>query len=101
MEIVVSRNASAQLQAPDAFGRFAIVVGLGLGLDLQQALEGNARIEGGTPARLFPQAVRRLAARANDRAWNDGFDAMLAFAADRRWLASDGAIRRHIDAREG
>ncbi|MDN2581202.1 hypothetical protein [Aquibium sp. ELW1220] len=101
MEIVVSRETPVQLQAPDAFDRFSVVVGSGVGPDLQQALEGIARIEGGTHAWVFPQAVRRLAARATDKAWNDGFDAMLAFAADRGWLASDGAIRAHIDVREG
>lgn len=100
MEIVVSRDAPAQLSAPDVFDRFSVVAGPGLGPDLQRALEGIARIEGGTHAWVFPEAVRRLAARPDDRAWNDGFDAMLAFAADRGWLASDGAIRAHVDVGE-
>ena len=100
MEIVVSRDAPAQIQAPDAFGRFAVVVEPGVGPDLQRTLEGTARTEGGTHARVFPQAVRRLASRANDRAWNDAFDVMLAFAVGRGWLASDSAIRAHIEVRE-
>ena len=101
MQIVVSRDAPAQLQAPDAFDRFAVVAGPGVGLDLQRALEGIARIEDGTHAWVFPMAVRKLAGRANDQAWNEAFDAMLAFAAGRGWLASDGAIRAHIEVLEG
>lgn len=97
MEIVVSNDTPAQLEAPDEFGRFAIVVRSGA----VRNLDGIARIEGGTHAWVSPQAVRKLAAREDDPAWNERFDAMLAFAADRGWLASNGAIRAHIDFREG
>ncbi|WP_187970602.1 hypothetical protein [Aquibium microcysteis] len=100
MEIVVSRAAPVRLQAPDAFDRFSVAVGSGGAPGLQKALDGIARIDGGTHAWVFPQAVRRLAGRKSDEAWNARFDAMLAFAADRGWLASDGAIRAHIDVRE-
>ena len=101
MEIVVSNDTPEQLEAPDEFGRFAIVVSSGAVRNLDGALEGIARIEDGTHAWVSPQAVRKLAAREDDPAWNGRFDAMLAFAADRGWLASDGAIRAHIDFREG
>lgn len=45
-----------------------------------------------------PDAVRRAAGdRAADPAWQEGFEAMTAYAREHDYLADDGFLRAHVE----
>ena len=49
-------------------------------------------------AYVSPATVRELAAaRAEDPAWVEQFDGMVAYAQSKGWVRDDGAIRAHVD----
>ena len=58
-------------------------------------------------ARIPPEAIRRLARREADGEgtgleadWESGFSSMLAAAASRGWIASDGSVQAHVEWEE-
>ncbi len=44
-----------------------------------------------------PEELRRLAGRADDTAWNEGFGAMVEYARGKGWVDADGALQAHLE----
>jgi hypothetical protein len=64
---------------------------------LAGVLAPHGRLEDGH-AWIATEAVVELAGDAVDDAWRAGFDAMLAYARDKGFLAEDGSeIRAHLE----
>lgn len=73
---------TAELRDPDDFKRFEVVAA--------------------QPEHVFVgiDELRRMAGeRAEDQEWQDGFEAMLAYAESKGWV-QDGAVRAHVEWRE-
>ncbi len=56
-------------------------------------------LRGADDAFVAPDALRALAGdRATDPAWNQGLEAMLAYAKGKGWVRdADGAIQAHVE----
>jgi hypothetical protein len=59
-------------------------------------------------ALLLPGVLKRLASDAAsadgyelDAGWDEGFNAMLAYAGSEGWIDDDGALRAHVEWRDG
>jgi hypothetical protein len=90
MVIVVQGN-EVRLDEPSDFKAFKVVVH---GDDVS-AVETVGRMEGPDNAWIQIEAVRKLAGDAADQTWEDGYDAMLAYARTKGWLHD---ARREIQA---
>jgi hypothetical protein len=100
MEISVdlASGTGPALLAPGDFGSFK--VSIRGGDDREQAARALAGVgdwvDDGHVA-VSPDAVRGLAGDAAAAAeWEEGFDAMLAYAKSKGWIV-DGAIRAHVE----
>jgi hypothetical protein len=102
MIIVVDlARRSVLLSEPEDFGRFSMeVVGQG-GDDVLAEVVGQANLgrvlPDGTHAVVDPGALRALAGSSATAQWDQGFDAMCAYAAEKGWVEADGGIRAHIE----
>jgi hypothetical protein len=89
--VIVVEGAEVRLDEPTDFKGFKVVV---KGGDAS-ALESVGRLEDDDTAWIQIEAVRRLAGDAADQAWEEGYDAMLAYARTKGWLHD---ARREIQA---
>jgi hypothetical protein len=91
------------LTEPDDFARFSVEVdGAGsstLADVVHHAGLGRLR-EDGEHVLVDPIALRALAGSAATAAWDDGFAAMCAYAADKGWVEADGGILAHVEWHE-
>lgn len=91
--------ATVSLQEPGDFRRFAVLDGTGDAAALAAALAPLGRPAGDGDVFVTVDALLRLAGpRAEDPAWREGFDAMVAYARGHGWLDDAGtAIRAHVE----
>lgn len=95
------RAAEATLLQAGDFRNFSVRL---LGRHVADPLTaiGIGQLVGDAEALVSVAAVRRLADRAADQAWNEGFSAMLDYARSRGWLTEDGSqIRAHLEHAPG
>jgi hypothetical protein len=115
MEVVVDLSVGGVLlEHRDDVGRFAVRARRGhpghgedqgaLGtLAAALSLHDAGTVDPAGDVLVPPAAVRRLATEAAleegrllDPGWEAGFAGMLEYAADKGWIADDGAIRAHL-----
>jgi hypothetical protein len=89
--VIVIEGGKARLEEPNDFKGFKVVV---KGGDTS-GIESVGRLEGDDTAWIQMEAVRKLAGDAADQTWEDGYDAMLAYARTKGWLHD---ARREIQA---
>lgn len=91
------------LAEPNDFSRFSVAVE-GEGPDEAVtdiiSTSGLGRLlPDGTQVAVDPQALRALAGSTTPE-WDEGFEAMCAYAAGKGWVEADGAILAHIERRD-
>jgi hypothetical protein len=102
VQIVIDLSeARVHLGDPDDFGRFSVVV------EGEGDLEGVVDLSG--IGRLRPDgehvvvdlvALRALAGPAATDEWDEGLAGMVAYAAGKGWMDSDGGVVAHIERRD-
>jgi hypothetical protein len=92
---------SLDLQEPDDFGSFSVRVEGAGGPDVLEAVvteSGLGRMQpDGSHVVVHPVALRALAGVAATAAWDEGFEAMCAYAAGKGWVEADGGILAHVE----
>lgn len=91
------------LAEPDDFTRFSVEVAGGDAGSLADAVHqsGLGRLrDDGEHVVVDPVALRALAGTAATEQWDEGFAAMVAYAASKGWVEADGGILAHIEWRE-
>lgn len=89
--VIVVQGGEVRLDEPSDFKGFKVVVKG----DDASAVETVGRLEDRDTAWIQMEAVRKLAGDAADQQWEDGYDAMLAYARTKGWLHD---ARREIQA---
>lgn len=89
--VIVVQGDQVRLEDPNDFKGFKVVVHG----DDTSAIETVGRLEDTDTAWIQMEAVRKLAGDAADQTWEDGYDAMLAYARTKGWLHD---ARREIQA---
>ncbi len=104
MDVVADLTATppaVSLAEPDDLASFKVLARGQDGDDpsLAEALEGVGTLADDGHAFIDVDAVRRLAGdRAQDPAWREGFDKMLAYAGSKGWMDESGtAIQAHVE----
>lgn len=99
MLIRITGAGEAVLVEPEDFRRFSIRFDAGArGSGPAEAALARLARPDGEVAWVCPAALRRLAPRGEDAAWQQGFAGMVAFAETRGWVDEAGRVRAHIDA---
>ncbi|HEY1830048.1 MAG TPA: hypothetical protein VGG38_07395 [Acidimicrobiales bacterium] len=101
MRIVIDRSYDRiELREPDEFSRFSVVVE-GSGPDPLAEVVARAGLgrlsDDGQHVVVDPVALRALAGDAATPAWDEGFAAMVSYAAGKGWVEADGGIQAHIE----
>jgi hypothetical protein len=92
LRVVFRINQSdVRLDEPDVFDRFDVVASGDADLGLLGVVA-----EDGAHVFVAPDAVRALAGDAVTPAWEEGFAAMLGYAASKGWLDDAGQVRAHV-----
>ena len=89
--VIVVEGKDLRLDEPNDFKGFKVVVHG----DDASAIDTVGRLEDADTAWIQIEAVRKLAGDAADQSWEDGYDAMLAYAREKGWLHD---ARREIQA---
>lgn len=89
--VIVVQGQEVRLDEPNDFKGFKVVVRG----DDASAIDTVGRLEDADTAWIQIEAVRKLAGEAADQTWEDGYDAMLAYAREKGWLHD---ARREIQA---
>jgi hypothetical protein len=89
--VIVVQGDEVRVDEPSDFKGFKVVIHG----DDDSALEGVGRLDDLDTAWIQIEAVRRLVGNAADQTWEDGYDAMLAYARTKGWLHD---ARREIQA---
>ena len=90
--VIVIEDGGVHMQDPSDFKAFKVVVKQG---EDDAAIAPVGRFEDADIAWIQMEAVRRLAGQAVDQGWEEGYDAMLAYAREKGWLLD---ARREIQA---
>jgi len=90
--VIVLEDGGVHMQDPSDFKAFKVVVTKG---EDDASIAPVGRFEDADTAWIQIEAVRRLAGNAVDQAWEEGYDAMLAYAREKGWLHD---ARREIQA---
>ncbi|MDZ4736153.1 MAG: hypothetical protein SGJ07_07360 [Rhodospirillaceae bacterium] len=101
MIISLDTGRGPRLDDPDNFRAFKVTAPAGMDRDaLGRALGAVGRLheDGSEHAWIAEAALRKLAGRADDKAWNDQATGMIDYARRSGWIdAATGAIRAHIE----
>jgi hypothetical protein len=101
MRIVIDRSHDRiELREPEEFSRFSVVIE-GSGpeplADLVARVGLGRLADDGQHVVVDPAAVRALASDAATPTWDEGFAAMVSYAAGKGWVEADGGIQAHIE----
>lgn len=100
--IVVVDEGTARLDDPEDLKGFKVVVPSGDEATAAQALKSVGRLVDRETAWIRAGAVRALAHGRVDDDWEEGFEAMLGYAASKGWLSDDGSeIQAHVEWPDG
>lgn len=92
--VIVVQDGNVRLEEPSDFEGFKVVVHG----DDTSAIDSVGRLEDRDTAWIQMEAVRKLAGDAADQTWEDGYDAMLAYAREKGWLHdARREIRAHVE----
>ena len=98
--VIVIDGAGVRVDAPDDFKQFHIAApkGFDVGAALHRANFGYSAAIDHDHAYVFTNAIRAAVAGHVQPGWEDGFQGMLAYAAQKGWLEDEGtSIRAHIE----
>ncbi|WP_157017291.1 flavin reductase family protein [Mesorhizobium xinjiangense] len=102
MRIVLNAGVAPKLEEATDFRRFCIELGVGTPagqpLDLASVLAPVAELDTSGHAWVRPDAIRALTPLSGSADWQQGFTAMIGFAAKHGWLDVQGRIRAHVGA---
>jgi flavin reductase (DIM6/NTAB) family NADH-FMN oxidoreductase RutF len=96
MRIHLTDAGTAELIEPENFRALDVLVDPQPDEQLQKALRRIGTPEGDGHVRLSPDVLRFLSGHAGESAWEDGFAAMLAYAAKAGWVDNVGRVRAHL-----
>ena len=104
MQIILSSDAAAELDDPNNFRAFSIVVPTDVPAEEVGSLVHRSGVgeldEGGRHVHVQLASIRRLAAGRTATGWDAGFDAMIAYARTKGWVDDAGnTVRAHLEAR--
>jgi hypothetical protein len=94
VELRLLPSGEVRLEGADEFRRFAVRVPRGV--DARTSPLAALVTLDGAHAWVPPETVRALHPAA-DAAWQQGFDAMVAYASGKGWTDGAGRIRAHIE----
>ncbi|MFT8243229.1 hypothetical protein [Roseomonas sp. BN140053] len=100
MQIRVDTGMTPHLEDTDDLKRFKLVMEAPRTAlpQLRDALDGVLRLQDDAVAWVSRDWLLRNAPRANDPAWQEGWNGMLAVAQKYGWIEADtGDIRAHIE----
>ena len=102
MQIILGSDAAAELNDPNNFGAFSIVVPTDvpageLGSFVHRSGVGELGADG-RHVHVSIESIRRLAAGLHNDAWDSGFDAMIAYARTKGWVDDAcNTVRAHLE----
>lgn len=100
--VIVVDGDSVRLHEPEDLKGFKVVVESGDEAAARQALASVGRLVDRETAWIRTGAVRALAHGSVDDDWDEGFEAMLEYAASKGWLSEDGSeIQAHVEWPDG
>lgn len=97
MRLILATGMAARLEGAADFKRFSITLDPAAEIDLHRALAPVGEADGDDHAWVRPDALRALSPHAGQPAWEEGFAAMLHFAARHGWTDDQGRVRAHIE----
>ncbi|MCC5969087.1 MAG: flavin reductase family protein [Pararhodobacter sp.] len=100
MRLVITTGCAPRLESATDFKRFSLRLDLVPGHDHLTALAPVGEADGDSHAWVRPDALRALSPHAGQSDWEEGFAAMLRFAAQHGWTDAHGRIRAHIESTE-
>jgi len=100
MRLILATGCAPRLEGAADFKRFSLRLDLVSGHDLHTALAPVGEPAGDSHAWVRPEALRALSPHAGQIAWEEGFAAMVRFAAQHGWTDDQGRIRAHIEHAE-
>lgn len=96
--VIVVGNAAVRLDEPEDLNGFKVRVDAGDEASAAQALASVGRMADRETAWIRAGAVRALAHGRVGHDWDDGFEAMLDYAASKGWLTDDRSeIQAHVE----
>lgn len=96
--IIVVEGDDVRMDDPEDLKGFKVVVKSGDDATVAQALKSVGRVVDRETAWIRTGAVRALAHSRVDSDWDEGFEAMLEYAASKGWLSDDGSeIQAHVE----
>lgn len=100
--VIVVDGDSVRLDEPEDLKGFKVVVTSGDEVSAERALGSVGRMLDRETAWIRAGAVRALAHGRVDDDWEEGFEAMLGYAASKGWLSDDGSeIQAHVEWPDG
>ena len=99
MFIRVHADLRVTLENPHNFKQFHVEITKGLDpTAVGKALGATARLDSGKIAWVSESALRAWPSVRGDKAWQESFSAMLAYARQKGWIdTKTGAIQAHIE----
>lgn len=97
MRIVLAAGAVPRLEGASDFKHFSLMLDPALDADRKTAVASVAELDGHDHAWVRPDAVRAMAPHGGRADWEQGFAAMVGFAAKHGWVDAEGRIRAHIE----
>ncbi len=103
MQIILDSDAAAELDDPNNFRAFSIVVPTHVPADELGSFVHRSGVgeldAGGRNVHVQLGVIRRLAAGRTAPDWDTGFDAMIAYARTKGWVDDAGnTVRAHLES---
>ncbi|MEW5422274.1 flavin reductase family protein [Amorphus sp. 3PC139-8] len=97
MRIVLAAGAVPRLEGASDFKHFSLMLDPALDADRQAAVASVAELDDADHAWVRPDTVRAMSPLGDRAEWEEGFAAMVSFAAKHGWVDAEGRIRAHIE----
>ncbi|MBM3598276.1 MAG: hypothetical protein FJX35_08680 [Alphaproteobacteria bacterium] len=99
MFVRIATDLRVTLEEPHDFKRFHVEIPRSVdAAAASRALGATARLEGSDKAWVSETALRGWPSVRDDKAWQDSFGGMLAYARKKGWIdEATGAIQAHIE----
>ena len=103
MQIILGSDAATELDDPDNFRAFSVVVPADVPADELGSFVHRSGVgeldAGGSHVHIQLGVIRRLAAGRSTPDWDAGFDAMIAYARTKGWVDDAGnTVRAHLES---
>ncbi len=96
MRLHLTSSGNIAMRDPMDFRRLDVLIDAQPAEQLERSIARIGRREDDSHVRLSPSILRFLSGHAGESAWEDGFRAMIDFAAKAGWVDEQGAVRSHL-----